>query len=436
MGRKPKPKAACSSKGGKTIAKAGAKPAKGAKKPLGDVSIFDKADENEEPTGGSSASGFAQGSALGSGEKPRKLRRWTTKDQVKKVFRTKLSSFDQLELDSMIGAESGLSPAQFIAREVRGNRNGDADTNISAGFWDRFFKEYNLTPKRFEHLTSDDDPLSNEPIGNDLLEALVYARHKDPKFRSNIGVINWCEYASACNVSELKLLMKATQEGPLVTRGRSRQLVVAILAYIGKHRLDLRFKNLWEQVNSDFDQVFTAVTTDKPAKANLRQEWLIGQENALIPLTSYESMLAVSKAVQEKRPVPVPALQSILNSHIGRLVFKAEDIKMRYELFVLSIDKRIRDLEFHSFSKAEMQGFTEVMLSETKRVMKGSPGFAKKKCTMQYLLATDFKVDITSANDEWNFRLRARIHTLAVSQGLLPGMPWEEHRTATYNGRF
>ena len=102
---------------------------------------------------------------------------------------------------------------------------------------------------------------------------------------------------------------------------------------------------------------------------------------------------------------------------------------MKYALYIENIDKRINELEFHAYRQDDWDSFVLVMKAEAKGVMQSSPGSSKKPCKVGFL-NTQMVVENLSCNDEWMFRLQARVRTLAVSRSCLVRMPWEDHMWA------
>ena len=86
---------------------------------------------------------------------------------------------------------------------------------------------------------------------------------------------------------------------------------------------------------------------------------------------------------------------------------------------------RIRQLEEHSFAATDFDAFEQVMFSESRAVTTDVPGFKLKPCSLRYM-NFEMTFDVVSLDDEWSFRVQARMRTLAVSIGALARLPWED----------
>ena len=128
--------------------------------------------------------------------------------------------------------------------------------------------------------------------------------------------------------------------------------------------------------------------------------------------------------MSEKMEVPLEAMSSILATKVGGLLYKGEGLKMRYRLFLRTIDQRLAQLQDLSYAPEDLEAFKKVMGEESKLVLENCPAFEKKVCTLLYLGVT-MEFDIVGVNDEWSFRLAAKMQTQALSRAELPRLPWE-----------
>ena len=106
-------------------------------------------------------------------------------------------------------------------------------------------------------------------------------------------------------------------------------------------------------------------------------------------------------------------------------MFEGEARQMSYALFIETIENKIKGLEHLNYVEEEWNNFVIAMKVTTKQVMSGLPGFSKKPCRLS-MLNVPMTVSILSANDEWSFRLQARVRSVGVSCKALPRMPWED----------
>ena len=96
----------------------------------------------------------------------------------------------------------------------------------------------------------------------------------------------------------------------------------------------------------------------------------------------------------------------------------------RYQLYIKSIEDRVLQLEYNNFSKEDFEGFKCVMQTETKHLTRNSPQFENKPANLHFL-GLQMRLIVLSSNDEWSYRVEARMRTLAVSLNLVPRLQWE-----------
>lgn len=145
-------------------------------------------------------------------------------------------------------------------------------------------------------------------------------------------------------------------------------------------------------------------------------------KETLVPFVCVQQ---VEEAVANKRELPVEALQSIVATQVGSLLYKGEGLVVRYKLFVRSIEERLKQLEDLGHTADDMSNFKTVVVAEARVVMESAPAFERKVCSLRFL-GERMEISILSVNDEWGFRLAAKMHSLAISQSQVRRMPWEE----------
>ena len=351
----------------------------------------------------------------------RTLNRWDTHEHVKQAIESKLPNVDETQLRTMVGQTTKLSPWEYIAQEVRSLRG--TRKNLASQFWKNFWIEFKFTQKQFADLTSADDATGLPTIGDALLEAFIWPLADNPADRKiEPFTVTYLEYCDDVTLGEFKFMIQMSQPGPILKPYRSKAMLVAILKLAGKLQLDKRWPALWEKVGPDFDKVME----DESSSSNLalREQFVVGHKHELAALMPYECIQECEAAIKVKKDPPIVALQQVMRSLTGSLLYKEQGTKMNYSLYLLKIDQDLKCLEDNRYEEAEMVSFKSLIKARAAYVMQGVPMFTQKNTVIGYLF-TGVSVSVSSANDEWAFRLAARIRTIAWSNKQLVKLPWE-----------
>ena len=355
-------------------------------------------------------------------EKSRHLHRNSTEVQVERIVADRLKAFDPIEMATATGKSTGMSVNDYIGQEVRQKKAKNG--RLCSNFWHRFHEEFKLGTGKFTHMDSADDPAGEEALSDELLDAVGEAHKENPAARKAEPFVNFLEYAGEPSVTELRFMIEASREGPVITKKNSHRMLVAILAHIGRTKSHERFVHFWRAVKADFDKTFAAYAGALVGDARLRREFVRGNAHALAPLVDMALVSAMEDATARGVSPDGGMLQLVLATAVGATLYQAEGARLQYDQFLGRIADRIGQLEYHDFRSEEVRSFRALMQVEAREVSKGAPRFAKKTGTLDFL-GEDMQMAILSVNDEWSFRLAARVKAVAVSRGQLPRLPWE-----------
>lgn len=138
-----------------------------------------------------------------------------------------------------------------------------------------------------------------------------------------------------------------------------------------------------------------------------------------------QDMEAIIDAGCNVEEVPDKVRRVVESSAIGMSMFHGAWLKVSRHLFHLDIDRRLRDLEHHSFGAADIASFEALMQSQVKQLLQnGHKQFDKFDVQVQ-LLTHRIIVQVESPSDEWHVRYIALTEGLAINAGQLDMLPWE-----------
>ena len=159
------------------------------------------------------------------------------------------------------------------------------------------------------------------------------------------------------------------------------------------------------------------------SNVDLRKELLVGHAEAVSALLDMNAVWRVEQAIEDGADVPVDELGEIICTTFGSTIYREEAATLRYKLYLNSIKKALRTLEDHHFDEVEMSSFQAISMQEGKAAIDGT-GFKAGKASIEFLTGC-VKVELSTVNDEWSYRLHARMRSLAVSRKQVSRLPWE-----------
>jgi len=247
-------------------------------------------------------SGAAASGASGSGDplqvkkkSSRHLHRSDTDVCVARIMTEKLAGYCVVELKSIMGATSQKSAYQFIAEEVRRQRKTGG--RVSSSFWGSFFQEFDVPSTYFSDVASADDPSGDEPISDEILEALVHVQHASPAMRRCDVFTAMMDCMDSCNFTELKSMAQAILQGPKVTRANSLRMAAAVLQTVGRLALHTKFPSCWGKARDDWDAMFTEYASFQVKSDEQRPEFMVACEHAYLTLMDMEHAWKVRRAL-------------------------------------------------------------------------------------------------------------------------------------------
>ena len=134
----------------------------------------------------------------------------------------------------------------------------------------------------------------------------------------------------------------------------------------------------------------------------------------------------VEEVIHEGRPVDSSIIRRVLGaSETAAFIFAEFGMKLGFDDYLQMIQDKLKDLEFHDFEPGELKNFKTVMISETNRLAEsGHKSFDRKEALINFI-SFDIRLLTATLNDDWQFRLAARLKTTALNAGTLKFLPWE-----------
>jgi len=159
--------------------------------------------------------------------KRRQLERRDTDDQVERIRERKLPQVAVEVLKTKENAK-GIKAKEYIAMELRAKRKTKG--RLSTAFWVRFWEEYDFA----EDIAGAMPEPPDEPVDDELLEAIGDARCDDPAHRTPTTLTRLLEHAGLMNERSWFGLLTSMQEGQNLIHIHAVKIQAATLSYAGR----------------------------------------------------------------------------------------------------------------------------------------------------------------------------------------------------------
>ncbi len=171
-------------------------------------------------------------------KKLKQLERRDTDDQVDRVIEQKLSSVPEHVIVGAVAKDGVTKVRDFIAAEIRTLRG--TTKRLSTRFWTSFNDHFDINVNASDIL---EEPPPDEEVADELVEKIMLAHADNPAERTCEGVDRYLEF-NTLNKREMYLLIKASQEGPTLSKAFSVKLRVTIVKYFARSESLLTHINL------------------------------------------------------------------------------------------------------------------------------------------------------------------------------------------------
>ena len=147
----------------------------------------------------------------------------------------------------------------------------------------------------------------------------------------------------------MKLIFIHSREGPKMTMRNSHRKAIALLRMAGKKELWKVWPRLWEKVTHGLDEIFAQYTATHVVSSSIRDEWARANIPALTPLVAIDELMKIEDALAKKQAAPLEALQQVLSTKVGKVLYADEAASLAYRSYLQRIDTNVYELEMHNF---------------------------------------------------------------------------------------
>ena len=119
-------------------------------------------------------------------------------------------------------------------------------------------------------------------------------------------------------------------------------------------------------------------------------------------------------------------LQRVLNtSLLAKTIFAAEAVSLNYLQFVKNIHQQLEVLENLSYAAEDVSNFKKVMSLEVQRMIASGVGSYEREEASFLPLTKHSRVVLADLNDQWFWRLNARLKQIGINTRSVPILPYE-----------
>ena len=187
----------------------------------------------------------------------------------------------------------------------------------------------------------------------------------------------------------------------------------------------MKYTQLWEVMRDHFDFAllpfyeFMAYSVEVP-------NFVSCFSSVLELWTKPEDLRSIAEALELKTaPEPTRLRRVLASSATCALLFRELGLQVGYTEYLILIKEKLNDLEHMDFSLGESESFRKVLSAETKSLMEGGHKSFDRKVAQVEFLSVQIHLPVTTLNDDWQFRLAARIKDIALNTGAVLFLPWE-----------
>jgi len=189
------------------------------------------------------------------------------------------------------------------------------------------------------------------------------AHSSNPAARSAENLIKFIDFSPGLNRTEMFGLLKGSYESPSMSRTMSQQLLRHVLVFIAKTSAHKKYEDYWKELKNSFDQELCRQWRQAQSDRITRIKFVRANRLGLSLFVPMEVCTKVVTDVEaEKEPEASEVVQLQKCSSIGAELFSSEAMKVEMSEYVVSIDRRICELERLDFDLDEVSNFRALML--------------------------------------------------------------------------
>ena len=190
--------------------------------------------------------------------------------------------------------------------------------------------------------------------------------------------------------------------------------------------MHIKFPNMWDVMKLSYgNALVTFFESDALKKLGLLS-FIRGNRPALSLFVDLEHILHIENALKQGTTPITSVLRIVLQGHPGlHVILGSLKVNMTYHLFIETIERCLKDLEFHDFKMESVNDFKMLITQETQRLCEsGFERFQKLGANCNFLTQV-MDVPAVGGDGVAKFMFEACWKNVAINTGVVPMLPWE-----------
>lgn len=291
-------------------------------------------------------------------------------------------------------------------------------------FWQDLVVDHGLNGGPAESLRPPTEP---QTVSKALGGALNICHAANPAVRTSVALTRHLALMPQPNETDVFGICKGTMESPSLSRPMAKLVAEHVLKMIGRTRADEAFPQHWNVVKDYYDAFLCGSWAVSQCQRQTRAGFLRARRLELQLLVDMDLCTTVEAMLQSGKYPDANAIAKLGKmALIGAELYAPEALKLESTLFVGEGMDKLRELEMQHFAADELVVFKRLMMASAEALDDEIwKQFDAATLTLPFLNG-EVVGTTSNPNDDWSWRLEARVKTLGVSTLKVVRTTWEE----------
>lgn len=264
----------------------------------------------------------------------------------------------------------------------------------------------------------------NQPLQNDLLEALKQAMTSNTTTRSTSKLLTWAQKATECNQKEFCGLARFLLSLRPAGNQHALMLILEVMRMIIRLEMNGVLGVEMSKLHDCFDQALTISLTQTKRTCTEQQWWEVYKDISQLVLDC-QSVDTIFAAQSCWSSVAKEVATTVKNSCLGYKLFGWAEPFVCAESVEKLFQDKLNGLDKDKVTHASMDLLMQQLVKEGEAFNAQHLLSTKRHINLKYR-GISCEILVQSFVEEANFRISAYLKDLAVSSDLLPEMAFEE----------
>ena len=224
---------------------------------------------------------------------------------------------------------------------------------------------------------------------------------------------------------QVRALLINSVESTTVQRRQSYRIQKAVLSHIVAHDIHMAWPEMWAII-SDRMEVVLAHDFEQSSTSISHVLWCKAHKKAILQFLPQLQFEEVEGALNEGKNAPMLALNQLLRTKLGSMIYAEHVGEMRWEEFVTKCAQAIKDLMNLDFLQEETIIFAKSMMQMTSELVSSGTDAIEKNVSVVKWTHVPMEVGVTHIDDHWNIPLYTAKVMCCMNSEKVRLYPWDE----------